>query len=359
MQNPSDIEKSLGLMGRTIDDINHKLRVAIGQLSRLAKIAEALENESHLPSLLKIASHQFLSLCPAGSGVYFGFFDDERKSVHLYHENVEEASHPLFIENFYSSELPANFQNALKDPEKKFAHLKAGGDIPKSLAEFTAPKNQREFLLIPIRKFCELAGFILVATPTENFFSKNNVKFYSRIGHVISRAIVSAILFARSKERDAFESVLNTLSRQITEGKPIETLLDFCLGSLIELLGVERASLMRYDDEKKELKVCVAKGYKVTPISGSAIKWGEGIAGLAIKESRAVSIPKIKEMAKPNPESEIKVKSLLCLPLVEEGTPLGVVNVSTLNFYKTFGRLDLEMAEPILQRMARIVKDLP
>lgn len=209
---------------------------------------------------------------------------------------------------------------------------------------------------MPIRKYREVIGFLLLGVPTDDFFSKNSYKFYQRVGQGVSKAITSALLFTKSKQRDDFESIIGELNKRKFLGSPVETTLDFCLGSLIELLGVERSSLMRYDEDRKALSVCAAKGYKVYPISGSRIKWGEGIAGLALKDSKIISITKMKDTKYTLPE--IKVKSLLCVPLLDAGRPLGVVNLSTINYYKNFESSDIEMAHHVINRMTGILKDL-
>ncbi len=359
--------KELASMQLMIGSINHKLRNRVYQLSRIQKLSDALEGESHLPSLLKIASGHLLAVCPAHSDVYFGFFDEDRKKVNLYNQESKQNAQSDIAQTFYFSELSRAFQDALYDETKKFFHFRGHQSLPKTLLDLVAIKSQREFLFIPVRKFKEVIGFVLLCVQTDDFFSKSNYKLYQRMSQVISRAVVSAVLFTKSKKQDEFTSLLDELSRKKAQRKPVETTLDFCLGSLIDLLGAERSSLMRYDREKNELTVCAAKGYKVYPISGVPIKWGEGIAGLALKESKIISITKMKEANRPHPLAqalkskgapEVKVKSLLCLPLFEDQIPLGVINISTINFHKSFDQSEIDMAHHIVGQMAGIVKNL-
>jgi len=359
--------KDLTSMQLMVSSINHKLRHRVYQLSRIQKMAEALDAESNLPKLLAIASQQFESVCPAGSAVYFGFFDEERRKTNVYHRTSRQDTPCDIVQTFYFSELPAAFQDTLYDEAKKAAHFKGYADIPQALLKLMTARNLREFVLLPVRRYQEAAGFIFLASPTDDFFSKNNLKFFQRLGQVASKAVVSALLFTRSRKQDEFTSLLDELARKSHDQKNTETLLDFCLGSLIDLLGVERASLMRYDEDKKELKVCAAKGYKVYPISGVSIKWGEGVAGLALKESKIISIANMKEPArshmlaqalKRKEAPEAKLKSLLCLPLSELEKPLGVVNVSTINFHKHFEKSEIDMAHQVVNRLADIVKNL-
>ena len=359
--------KELSSMQLVINNINHKLKNRLHQLSRIQKLAEAIDNEPHLPKLLKIVTQHLLLNCPAYSNVYFGLFDEERKRVTVYHQESQPSPECSFLETFYASELPKEFQDALYDESKKFEHFKGYRSLPKSLIDAVSPHIQREFLVLPIRKFHEVAGFMLIGTPLEHFFGKTNYKFYQRLGQTISKALVSAILFTKTKKQDEFTLLLDELKKKGASAEPLNTVLDFCLGSLINILGAERSSVMRYDDSARELKVCAAKGYKVYPISGIPVKWGEGIAGLALKEAKIISISKLKETNRMNLLSrfmrheeapEIRLKSLLCIPLLEEEKPLGVVNISTINFYKDFDASEIEMANHVVRSMTALVKEL-
>ena len=359
--------KELTSMQLMISGINQKLRQRVYQLSRVQKISEVLDGESHLPRLLKIASSQVLALCPAHSNLYFGFFDDDRKNVGLYHQESNVSPECNLVKSFYFSELTEAFQSALYDESKRHAHFKSFDFIPGVLTEIPAIRNQKDFLLIPIRKYREVIGFVFLGVPADDFFSKNNYKFYQRVGLVISKAISGALLFKKSKQHDQFEFILEELDRQKLQHQPLETTLDFCLGSMIDLMGVERSSLMRYDEQRRELKVCAAKGYKVYPITGAIVKWGEGIAGTALRDSKIISISKMRDpkhsdflnsVLRQNGAPQIKIKSLLCTPLSDAEKPLGVLNMSTINYYHPFDKSDIEMAHHIIRRMTGLLKNL-
>jgi signal transduction protein with GAF and PtsI domain len=211
---------------------------------------------------------------------------------------------------------------------------------------------------------------MLFCTNIEDFFSKQNYRFYQRVGQVVSRAIVNVMLHSRVKKQDEFTSLMDEIDSKLKhkdEKEALATTLDYCLGSLIELLGAERSSLMCYDSDKKELRVLAAKGFRVYPISGMPIRWGEGIAGLALKEAKIISIPKMREpmrsgrfskLIKRESLPETRIKSLLCLPITRSEKPLGVINVSTINFYKSFEPSEIEMADNVVSRISDIVSRL-
>lgn len=359
--------KELSSMQLLVSSINHKLKSRLYQLSRIQKISDALEVEPHLPRLFKIASQNVLGLCPPNSQVLFGLFDEERKKVNLY--ALESPSSPQcdIVDTMFFSELSSAFQDVLYREDIRSAHFSGRQDIPQPILDKITVKGHREFFMMPIRQYREIFGFFIVSTDAADFFSKSNCKFFQRIGQAVSRAAGHAIRFNHAKKQDDFATLMDEIQKRDPDTQPIEATLDFYLGSLIDLLGAERSSVMRFDTRSKELRVCAAKGYKVYPISGMPIKWGEGVAGTALKDSKILSITRIRDSHPPAPllggtrhkdAPETKLKSLLCLPLLDGNMPVGVVNVSTINFHRSFEKSDIDMAHKIVDRLADLVKRL-
>ncbi len=361
-------KKEMQSMQLAISSINHKLKSRLSQLGRIQKAHDALDHEWNLTKLLKIASGQFISLCPVNTAVFFGLFDPGRKKINLYGQEARDSQAYELFKSFFFSELGRAFQDLLADNASKCLHLKGCQEMPAPMLEFTKVKNHREFLVLPVKRYDGAIGFTMVSTDVEGFFSKTNYRFFQRIGQVAAKAIVTSLLFAQNKKEEEFGLLLDEIGRRKADQKNLEAL-DFCMGSLISLLGVERSSVMRYDETKKELKVYAAKGHRVYPLSGLAIKWGEGIAGLALKESRIISIPRfntkktrpgwLAPFFKRKGKNDDKIKSLLCLPIFQTEKPLGVVNLSTINFYKNFEAPDIDMANQIVNRISDILRNLP
>ncbi len=365
-------QKELASMQLMLSGINQKLKNRVYQLARAQKISDALDGDLELTRLLRIASHQLLTLCPPNSYVYFGFFDDHRAKINLFHQETKESLECDWVKTFFFSELPHFFQESLYDESKKITILKSSEELPATLRQLLSLRNQREYLLLSLRKSKDVIGFVLASTPTEDFFTKHHLKFYQRVGNTLSKAISHSLLAHQVKQQEQYIKILEDLQIKHTSGfspfQTIEETLNRCLGSLIELMGAERSSLMRFDPHTKELRVFAAKGYKVYPIAGLPIKWGEGVAGLALKEDRVISISRMEEpsnkkhllkrLLEQKDARRMNVKSLLCLPLYESETPLGVINISTINFYKNFAPSEIHMAHQVVNRVATLVGQL-
>ena len=360
--------KEMQAMQLAISSINHKLRTRLNQLGRIQKITEALDHEGNFLKLLSLAAAQLLRLCPANTEILFGFIDTADDKVTVYTDSLLETSGYEETKSFYFSEIAGAFREALVNTDIRYQPLQSPQEIPAAVMEALKAKSQREFLLLPMRKYAQTQGFILISADTEGFFSKNNYKFFQRVGQTVSQALLAALVYDRLQKERRLNAMLTEITRKKAARRAVEAI-DLCLGSLMEMLGAERSSLMRYDGTKKELKVFAAKGLKIYPISGLCLKWGEGVAGIALKNSKMVSVAKMKEpdgqknvltkLFKQKPSREVRVKSLLCIPLFFKEEPLGVINLSTLQNYKNFSPSEIEMARPILHRICDILKESP
>ncbi len=349
-------KRDLSSMQLVISGLSQKLKNRASALSRVQKISESLENESDPERLMLIASNQLKHLLPRNSEVIFGWLDESKNKVNTYCQDAVDPRQVQMTASFFSSEFMNDFRELLFRPDARYAHFQDPRSIPLSVRQVLGIKPPWDFFVVPIRLYQESTGFIILAAGASDFFCKGTHKFFWRSCQSVSKALTTAKLFGVQKKQDEFEMILDRLKGEKHLQQPIETTLDFCLGSLIKLLGAERSSLMRYDESEKSLKVCAAKGYKVYPISGSSIRWGEGVAGLALKESKIISIARMHEPQTKN-SSEIKVKSLLCVPLHDMSVPIGVVNISTINFYKNFDRAEVDMVQKIAARLSGLLKE--
>ena len=342
-------KNELASMELMISGINSKLRKTVVQSRRVQLFSELLEKESNFKSLLRIADKFLKQAMPPGSDAVFGVFDENQRKVTLYStldSGDEEHEAPPVLDEIFFSQLPLEYQEALFSESKATIVFQDARRLPRFLQPHSGLKSRREFLFLPLKKYHDAMGFLFLASSEKEIFSKLLLKYYQRLGRVFASALFSQVYFDRYKKHSEFTSIMDQLEERVLQRNPLESTVDFCLGSMIDLLDVERASLMLLDRHKKTLSIYAAKGYKVYPFSGLVLKWGEGIAGWSVKESKIISIPRMKNermktffdkiVRTPNDPPHLHVKSLLCVPLMRENEPIGVVNLSTLSYYRNF-----------------------
>jgi diguanylate cyclase (GGDEF)-like protein len=128
-------------------------------------------------------------------------------------------------------------------------------------------------------------------------------------------------------------AALNAVSRGLNMVSTLDQVLKLILEKTIELLSVEKGSLMLINEETDtlELKVVIGAEMDARPERAEGrLKVGEGIAGMALRQGTPIAIndgaknPKFKMML---PE-DASVRSLLCVPLILNNRKIGVINLT-------------------------------
>jgi serine phosphatase RsbU (regulator of sigma subunit)/anti-sigma regulatory factor (Ser/Thr protein kinase) len=112
---------------------------------------------------------------------------------------------------------------------------------------------------------------------------------------------------------------------------PLDALLDQLLTRVTEILDVDTAAILLLENEGRQLVARAAKGIEEEVARGVRIPVGRGFAGRIASELRPIRIPDIEDAEIFNPLLREKgLRSLLGVPLLVEGSVIGVLHVGTL-----------------------------
>jgi serine phosphatase RsbU (regulator of sigma subunit)/anti-sigma regulatory factor (Ser/Thr protein kinase) len=133
---------------------------------------------------------------------------------------------------------------------------------------------------------------------------------------------------------------------------PLERLLDELLARVIEILGADTAAILLLEDDDTTLVARAAKGLEAEVERGVRIPVGRGFAGRIAASRRPVPILNVADADILNPILREKgLRSLLGVPLVVEGTVVGVLHVGTL-YERPFDDEDAELLQRAGDRAA-------
>jgi serine phosphatase RsbU (regulator of sigma subunit)/anti-sigma regulatory factor (Ser/Thr protein kinase) len=133
---------------------------------------------------------------------------------------------------------------------------------------------------------------------------------------------------------------------------PLEVLLDELLKRVIAILGVDTAAILLLDEEENELVARAAKGLEEEVERAVRIPVGRGFAGRIAATRQPVRILNIAEFDIYNPILREKgLQSLLGVPLLVEGSVVGVLHVGTLT-ERAFDDDDTELLQRAADRAA-------
>jgi serine phosphatase RsbU (regulator of sigma subunit)/anti-sigma regulatory factor (Ser/Thr protein kinase) len=136
----------------------------------------------------------------------------------------------------------------------------------------------------------------------------------------------------------------------------LETLLDELLNRTQKALDVDTVAILLLDEEAQQLVARAAKGIEEEVERGVRIPIGRGFAGRIAAERVAIFIADVDHADVLNPILREKgIRSLLGVPLIVEGSLIGVLHVGSLT-PRAFGQSDLSVLQLAAARAAPAIE---
>jgi diguanylate cyclase (GGDEF)-like protein len=179
-------------------------------------------------------------------------------------------------------------------------------------------------------------------------------------GVQVTSPLLAKLLFAfgpvdASRKPDllqALSEILESYNLTVDRRGLLNRILQIAVGAT----GADRGSLMLWDSADGRLRVEVAIGIEVELIPKIRLASGEGIAGRAFAEGRALLLTgKADRSAYRISRERDDVESAISAPLLHDGRVLGVLNLSHARRRDAFSRDDLEFVEQLASLDAKII----
>ncbi len=150
----------------------------------------------------------------------------------------------------------------------------------------------------------------------------------------------------------ALHEVVESVELTVDADELFSRMLEIAIG----VTGADRGSLMLLDQDTQELSVRVAVGIEPELWSKIRVRVGEGVAGRAAAEARPLRLRgKADRQAFQLVRERLDVESALCVPLVQGGRVLGVLNLHHTTRPDVFTEDDLAFAEQLGRLDAQII----
>ncbi|PKL46223.1 MAG: hypothetical protein CVV42_17215 [Candidatus Riflebacteria bacterium HGW-Riflebacteria-2] len=199
----------------------------------------------------------------------------------------------------------------------------------------------KNYIIVPMILRDDIEGAFLLANRSKGFGEKDVTSLKSACSQ-----LDNAVEFCRyvSEHKEANQSltrqkreleILYAMSLSLNHGYDLDTLLRKILENVMNLLKIDRASVMKYDQKTDTLQTLAVLGEKQN-CRLARLNMGKGIAGLVLASGKPIFAPLGSEDRRflPFTDSGIKVKkiySFACIPLVAKDNVIGVINFSMLS----------------------------
>jgi serine phosphatase RsbU (regulator of sigma subunit)/putative methionine-R-sulfoxide reductase with GAF domain/anti-sigma regulatory factor (Ser/Thr protein kinase) len=213
----------------------------------------------------------------------------------------------------------------------------------------------RSLLGVPLLVGGEVLGVLHVGTLTPRAFTEEDADLLQLAGDRAALGIAHARAYER--ERTSLR-MLQALQRVTDVGLsylPLDELLSELLDRMTEILHSDTAAFLLLDEDGDELVATAAKGIEEEVEQGVRIPLGRGFAGRVAAQRTAIFIEDVDRADIWNPIlRERGIRSLLGVPLLSEGTVIGVLHVGTLT-PRIFTAEDAELLQLAADRAATTI----
>lgn len=161
-------------------------------------------------------------------------------------------------------------------------------------------------------------------------------------------------------DKKAIEAV-HSLSDAIARAKDLGQIYDLILDKVVELFGVEKASIMIFDPAIDGLRIAAARGLDPKIQSQAVVRVGEGISGKVFRSNEPLLVEDIKAAGLGSGSDRYKTVSLMsapvtCFPMKVGDESLGVINVTDRADGRPFTDHDLKLLTTLSNQVASYLR---
>jgi len=213
-------------------------------------------------------------------------------------------------------------------------------------------KQIRSLLGVPLLVHGDVVGVLHVGSLEERDFAPNELELLQLAADRAAIAIEHARLFADERAARTKLERLQAVTDIALVDLEVEELLPVLLPRIRECLGTDTCAVLLLDEERAELVARAALGIEEEVEQGVRIPLGKGFAGRIASTGRPVILDELAEADVVNPILREKgIRSMLGVPLLVQGNPIGVLHVGTLT-PRRFTRDDEELLQLVADRVA-------
>lgn len=336
-------------LDQAVSRINRKLNDSGAGYREVYELARRLEHARDIATALGIFFKSAMKGLHPECEIFCGLLDERKTKIRLYTPRKDRSAvrAELVSECRLSMLLPDHRESLFDLPFKKIVRRDNREPLETVFAA-SRLAQAGEYVFFPLAFHEEPIGFIWMASAAAGtHLTPERVKLAERLVKSLSATVFGLQNFLRNQKH---AKLVAAIEKELSPDRTTqwEESLDRYLNVFLDLTGVERASLMILDPREKRLRTFAAKGYRVYPFSGRTFALGEGLAGMSLKDLKTICVSRMKE----DERAGMPVKSIACIPLWRHSTPIGVLNLSTLTYHKTFEASEIEMAQKIARRLS-------
>ncbi|MDH4127924.1 MAG: GAF domain-containing protein [Spirochaetota bacterium] len=220
----------------------------------------------------------------------------------------------------------------------------------------------KNLLCVPMKVRQKITGVLEAINANKGFFTQDDQDLLSFLANETAIAIHNRLLFSRLEKanqdlnsRAKELKYLYELSLQTREQHDIHDILNSAICGVSKLLKATKVSLFLFDSTNEYLKIFSAIGHDEEFLKLQKIPIYAGIMGHIISNKKPLLVTDINNESK-FPFDRRKSyfsNSFLSVPIIVEGSPAGILNMTDKINYETFNSFDLQVVTSVASFIAK------
>ncbi|MBI5303059.1 MAG: PAS domain S-box protein [Chloroflexi bacterium] len=182
---------------------------------------------------------------------------------------------------------------------------------------------------VPLIAQEQIIGLLWIARKTA--MGDGEMRLFTAIADIAANAIHRATLHEQTERQVERLAALHAIDRAIGSNIDLHITLDLLLAHVTTQLRVDAATVLLLNPHLNTLEFIAERGFRGSGITRLTLRLGEDHAGQAALERRLISIPNLKEAARPFTKAHLTAGedfiAYLSVPLIAKGKVKGVLEV--------------------------------
>jgi two-component system, OmpR family, phosphate regulon sensor histidine kinase PhoR len=312
------------------------LQDALDREQLVSSIARKVRSELDLEALLHVAVEELarelgLARCFVRLGEDAGLLTIEAEWAA---EGLEPVGRPG------AERLPVSNRAARTGKTVAIADVEA--EFDGADREVLAAHGTRSALATPIAVFDRMIGVLALHRSDRHVWKESELGLAEAVARELGMGIHTARLLRENELRLAQQSALLKAAQVVTGELNVDTVLQLLVDQVTQLLEADAADCYLFTPDRQALRCAAVHGLDPA-IVGFEFPADRGLAGLALRERKAVRAGEYDTLAAPVPHSAYRgFASAIAAPMEWDGETHGVLGVGALDRDRVFTDAHLE-----------------
>lgn len=341
-------------------DLERRIAAQTKELAALNTIAAAVSSSLDLKDVLNRALDKTLEVMEIDAGGIY-LLDEGAGMLNIV---AQRGFEPDFVEGIDKLKLGEGFSGRVAQSGQPLLVHNVSTDS-RLTRMVVREAGLRAAAIFPISLKGKVLGTFFTIAHSDREFSEQDVHLLTSIGHQIGVAIENARLYEQARQRMRELEALYRADAELYRHLSLDGVLQALVDIAVDILRVDKSSLMVWDEGHKRLELRVARGFSPETMSLLSFSRGEGTFG----HVAATGEPVIVEDALADPRRKYErpevvqaailleeIRSFMHLPIKIGDEIFGVFSV-VFTTPQTFGEDDLRLFTNLAGRAALAIEN--